>query len=205
MKLLNTISMLSLFGFTSLASAQEKCDSVCDKAAKVAKKSEKCDTECETECDSDGAMKTYIVAGMTCSKCSDKVKASLGEMEGLTVKKVCHKSGKVMVSYDDAKIEDAKVTEAISATGFKVAGESINIPVSGMKCGSCSSKLTEALTKMEGCSNVSVCHKSGNASVVIDTEKTSKEKVMEVIKASGYKAGEKMTQSPVKDATKAKG
>ncbi len=203
MKLINTLTALSILGMTSFASAGDKCDKTCDKTAK---KAGKCDIEkCDTDCDMDKAnMATFVVTGMTCGSCSNKLKTTLAAVDGVTVKTVCHKSGKVMVKYDEAKTDKTKVAAAITSTGFKVAGEKLSIPVSGMTCGACSKKVAAALTSLEGCSGVGVCHKSGHASVVIDSAKTSEAKVMEAIKATGFKVTKEAKAAPATLRTKVK-
>lgn len=197
MKLLYTLTSLSILGLSSFASAATD-GKVCDKTvAKAGKCATKCDTDCDTDCDMPSA--NYVVTGMTCGACSGKVKKTLAAVDGVTVKKVCHKSGNVMVSYDPAKTDKSKVQAALATTGFKVAGEKLSIPVSGMTCGACSKKVTAALTALEGCTVGGVCHKSGKATVTIDTAKTSEAKVIEAIKASGFKAGKEATAAPAKE------
>jgi len=127
---------------------------------------------------------------MTCEGCSGKVTKALSAVEGVTTQKVCHKSGSVKFTFDPAKTDKTKVITAINATGFKVAGEKLNIPVTGMTCGGCSKKVTTALEAIEGCTISKVCHKSGHAEVTIDTAKTSKAKVIDAINATGFKAQE---------------
>jgi copper ion binding protein len=203
MKLLNTLTALSILGLTSFANAAETASKTCDKGAK---KATACASECSKyDCDMElASTKTFIVTGMTCSSCSDKVKTTLAAVEGVSVKKVCHKSGKVMVNFDGAKTDQSKVMTAISSTGFKVAGEQLSIPVSGMTCGGSSKKLATALTSLDGCSGVGVCHKSGHASVVIDTAKTSEAKVMEAINATGFKVTKEAKAAPATETTKVK-
>lgn len=203
MKLLNTLTALSIIGLTSFSNAAETESKTCDKGAK---KATACVGKCDKDtCDMDAAnATTFIVTGMTCSSCSDKVKSTLAAVEGVSVKKVCHKSGHVMVNYDDSKTDKSKVMAAITSTGFKVAGEKLNIPVSGMTCGDCSDKVATALTSLEGCSGVGVCHKSGHASVVIDTAKTSEAKVMEAINATGFKVTKESKAAPATETTKVK-
>lgn len=197
MKLINTLAVMSIIGLSSFAYAEG------DAQAKAPCKEGKCDAAGACDMASAGST-TFVVTGMTCTKCSDKVNTALSAIEGVTVNKVCFKSGKVCVKLDAAKTDKAKVSEAITATGFKVAGESLTIPVSGMTCGACSKKVAAALTALEGCSSVGVCHKSGQATVVIDSAKTSEEKVMEAINATGFKAGAEV-KAPATETTKVKG
>jgi len=125
---------------------------------------------------------------MTCTGCSGKVSKALAAIDGVTTKKVCHKTGCVEFAFDPAKTDKATVVSAVKATGFKVAGEKLSIPVSGMSCSSCSTKVMTALNAIEGCSDAQVCHKSGNATVTIDTAKTSSAKIVEAINNTGFKA-----------------
>jgi len=160
----------------------------CDKDAATTVATEEC---AEGSCDSHVASSaTYVVSGMTCVSCADKVKTSLVSVDGVQVNKVCHKSGHVAVSFDEKKTDKAAVLTALKSTGFEVAGEQLSIPVSGMNCGKCSTKLTTALNAIEGCEVGGVCHKSGHATVTIDPAKTSEAKVIETITTNGYKIGE---------------
>jgi copper ion binding protein len=198
MKLINTLTVVSVLGLSSFAFAQEAA-----KEAKAPCKAAKCDDG--SDCDLASADSTkFVVTGMTCGSCSDKVKTALTAIDGVTVQKVCHKSGKVCVKIDSAKTDKSKVSEAITASGFKVTGEELTIPVSGMTCGACSKKVTEAITALEGVSSAGVCHKSGKASVVIDSSKTSEAKVMEAINATGFKAGAEV-KAPATETTKVQG
>jgi len=64
---------------------------------------------------------TVPVSGMTCTKCSGKITKALGEIEGVTVKTVCHKSGKAVVDVDTSKSNRAAVVKAITASGFEAS------------------------------------------------------------------------------------
>lgn len=59
------------------------------------------------------------VEGMTCGKCSKKLTTALNAVDGVTVKGVCHKSGKAVVDVDCAKSCRSTVVKTITATGFK--------------------------------------------------------------------------------------
>ncbi len=189
MKLLYTLTSITLLSLSSIGSAH--CGT-CDKGKS------KCDKEaCDKATLSENSA-SYAVTGMTCKGCSKKVKTALASTEGVTLKKVCHKSGCVVVEFDAAKTDKTKIQAAINKTGFKVTGEKLSIPVTGMTCKGCSKKLTTALTGIEGCTVGTVCHKSGHAQVTIDSTKTSIEKVQKVINSTGYKvkpAAKKATET----------
>ncbi len=188
MKLIHTLTALStlaVINLTVLARADsKKCDqSSCNKG--------KCETKGDcNSCNKDAAANTVmlVVTGMTCDSCSAKLTKALESVEGITTIKVCHESGCVEFSFDPAKTNKSNIISAINVTGFKVAGEKVSIPVTGMTCGSCSKKVMTALEGIEGCTDAKVCHNSGHVEFTIDTAKTSKEKVIETINATGFKA-----------------
>ncbi len=194
MKLLYTItSSIVLAVSATTASAEccakdKTCKASCTKCDDGKCDKEKCKSDC-SKCDSkdEAAQTKFAVTGMTCKMCSGKITKALEGIDGVTVKKVCHKSGTVAVNIDEKKSNNAAVQAAIVATGFKVAGEKLEVPVSGMTCGKCSKKVATAVKALDGVSNCSVCHRSGHASITLDTKKTSKEKVMEAINATGFK------------------
>ena len=177
-----------------MAVASKECaDGSCDKEIAVASK-ECADGSCDKEmavakggCDKADAK--FVVTGMTCTGCSDKVTATLTAIDGVQVKKACHKSGNVAVNFDEKKTDKVAVLTALKSTGYGVS-ENLSFPVSGMNCGTCSTKLTAALNAVDGCTVGGICHKSGHATVSIDHAKTSEAKIMEVITSNGYKVGE---------------
>lgn len=179
--ILTLSSCLALAGFAFADCKDGSCskekapsckDGDCDKGAKA----------CKIE---EGAT-FFSVSGMTCSACSDKVTKALGSVEGVAVQQVCFKSGSVVVKIDPAKATKDQVTKAITDTGFKVDGESVNLNVTGMTCSACSDKLTKELAATEGVTVKKVCHKSGNVCVVVDGEKANEEKVKATVAKAGF-------------------
>jgi len=190
-----------------VVAAKECADGHCDKDVAVAAK-ECADGSCDKEmavakggCNKADAV--YVVSGMTCTGCSDKVKTTLTAIDGVQVKKACHKSGNVAVNFDNKKTDKIAVLTALKSTGYQVS-ENLSFPVSGMNCGACSSKLTKALNAVDGCTVGGICHRSGHATVSIDHSKTSEAQIMEVITSNGYKVSETTETKTAALATPAK-
>lgn len=87
----------------------------------------------------------FKVKGMSCAACEGKVSKALAKVEGVKVKSVDSETGLASVSYDDAKVDKAKLVAAIDGSGFKTVGEAATFKVSGMSCGACEGKLSKAL------------------------------------------------------------
>ena len=127
MTLLAASAMVSFAGAQTAAEKAEcasKCKTECSSTAK-----NDCKTECAKDGEKDGekdcstAAVTHVnVTGMTCGVCSKKLTTALNAVEGVEVKKVCHKSGCVDVVLSNGATAE-KVNEVITKSGFKVAPE----------------------------------------------------------------------------------
>ena len=81
------------------------------------------------------------------------------------------------------KQEEAKV----SAEDDKL--KTVTIPVEGMTCSACVSRVKKSLRSLEGVRKVSVSLENRNTQVVYASEKTSAEEIVKAIDGLGYKAG----------------
>ena len=60
------------------------------------------------------------------------------------------------------------------------------VKVTGMTCGGCTSKVTNALTSIAGVSDAQVSLSAGEATVQYDERLTSPEKLKSAVKGAGY-------------------
>lgn len=74
------------------------------------------------------------------------------------------------------------------APGAKAGGQKVTIPVSGMTCAACSSRVQRALSKTEGVDEASVNLMMENAVVTYDPHRVAPERLAEVIRDTGYGA-----------------
>lgn len=66
---------------------------------------------------------TIHVDGMKCEKCSGSVAKALKNVDGVQKVEVSHTKGVAVVEYDDQKVTEAQLREAINNTGFKAVEE----------------------------------------------------------------------------------
>jgi copper chaperone len=66
-------------------------------------------------------MKTeeYKITGMSCGHCVMSLKKELGKVEGLNVLNV--EIGSAKVEYDEAKVSEADIINAVEEAGFSLA------------------------------------------------------------------------------------
>lgn len=66
--------------------------------------------------------------------------------------------------------------------------EHVRLPIEGMTCTSCASRITRAVRKLDGIESVKVDLGSDSAEVAFDPSRTSLAAVTEVIRRAGYEA-----------------
>ncbi|MBU8908731.1 copper chaperone CopZ [Desertibacillus haloalkaliphilus] len=63
---------------------------------------------------------TLNVKGMTCGHCKKAVEGALHELNGVTSVEIDLSSGKVEVTYDEAKVTVKEMNEAVEDQGYDV-------------------------------------------------------------------------------------
>lgn len=66
------------------------------------------------------------------------------------------------------------------------AGTKLSLAIEGMKCGSCSDKITAALSKIDGVNAVVVSHETGEARVAFDAAKTNADALTKAVVDTGF-------------------
>jgi len=62
---------------------------------------------------------TIRVSGMKCGNCSSSVAKALKATAGVKDVEVSSAKGEALITYDDEKVNEAKLREVINGTGFK--------------------------------------------------------------------------------------
>lgn len=67
--------------------------------------------------------------------------------------------------------------------------QTVNLPITGMTCGGCTSKVSRALEALAGVGNVDVALSSGQATVQYDENVTSVAQLKSAVTAAGFGVG----------------
>ncbi|HNP72453.1 MAG TPA: heavy metal translocating P-type ATPase [Kouleothrix sp.] len=105
------------------------------------------------------------VTGMTCASCSSRVERALKKVPGVEAASVNLASEQASVSYDPAQVAAPELLGAVERAGYGVITDQLDIPVTGMTCASCSSRVERALKKVPGVLSASVNLASEQASL----------------------------------------
>jgi len=99
---------------------------------------------------------------------------------------------KLSITYDESKVTVHNIKEAVAKAGYEAAEEAsekeVTIPIQGMTCAACASRIEKVTGKMEGVSSASVNFATEKATVKYDPLKVRISEIKQVIAKAGYKA-----------------
>ena len=134
--------------------------------------------------------KTATITGMTCAACARRIEKVIGKLSGVTEASVNFATEKLTVAFDDSQISMAEVQNAIVKIGYGVEEEThkreITIPISGMTCVACASRIEKMLGRSDGVLSVSVNFATEKAAVTYDPKRINTTQIRRVIEKAGY-------------------
>ncbi|MFA7573748.1 MAG: heavy metal translocating P-type ATPase, partial [Lutispora sp.] len=136
--------------------------------------------------------KSLKIIGMTFAACAKASERAVRKLDGVTEANVNFATEKMVVQYDESKINTEKIKEAVKKAGYEAIEEvqvkEITIPISGMTCAACVKAVERAVGKLEGVESVSVNFATEKANVKYNPKLTRLSEIKQVISKAGYKA-----------------
>lgn len=136
----------------------------------------------------------FIITGMTCSACSSRLERVIGNMEGVTQASVNLTTESLSVTYDSGKISSADIIATVEMAGFEareqIEGTELTLPIYGMTCSACSSRLERVLNASEGMILAQVSLATETATIKFDPAETSLRQIRRLISDAGFTSGE---------------
>jgi Cu+-exporting ATPase len=128
---------------------------------------------------------------MTCAACAGRIEKIVRKLSGIDKAAVNLASEKLFIEYDEKIISILAVQEAVKKIGYeleeKTHNEKVLMPIGGMTCAACSSRIEKVVKKLEGIESVSVNLASEKASIVYNPQKIKVSAVKAAIEKIGYK------------------
>ena len=140
------------------------------------------------------------IIGMTCAACSARVERELKKMPGVLEAGVNLALGKGTVTYDPGRIAPGDIVERIRGIGYDVAGEELELAISGMTCAACSVRVEKKLKSLPGVQRAAVNLATGRAGITYIPGLTSIGELRRAVEKLGYQA--RRTADPAGDEEK---
>lgn len=132
------------------------------------------------------------IIGMTCAACAKASERAVKRLEGVVEANVNFATEKMVVQYDESKLDADKIKEAVKRAGYEAVEEAetkiIAVPISGMTCAACAKAIERAVSKLEGVESVSVNFASEKANIKYNPKATRLSEIKQAISKAGYKA-----------------
>jgi P-type Cu+ transporter len=134
------------------------------------------------------------ISGMTCSSCANTIERKVGKIDGVYSAGVNFATEKLIVEFDENRVDIPRVKEEIKKAGYNAVEKQIDrvkdviIPISGMTCASCANSVEKAIKKLPGIQEVSVNFASEKAKVIYNSAEVRISEIKDAITNAGYKA-----------------
>jgi Cu+-exporting ATPase len=130
------------------------------------------------------------VTGMTCASCSTRVQKVVGKLAGVKTASVNLATEKLHLEYDESLLSEADVKQAVEKAGYglaeKQAFKRVTIPIEGMTCASCVTRIEKAVGRLAGVQDVSVNLATEKADVSYAPGAVRLSEIKRAITAVGY-------------------
>ncbi len=129
------------------------------------------------------------VTGMSCANCAANIERGLNKLEGVRDVSVNFASERARVDIDPEKTGVREVVDRIHRSGYGVATETVDLPVTGMTCANCAANIERALNrKVPGVLSASVNFASEHVSVEYLPSLAGLDDIVGAIRRAGYDA-----------------
>ncbi|OEU71002.1 MAG: copper-translocating P-type ATPase, partial [Desulfovibrio sp. S3730MH75] len=135
----------------------------------------------------------FEIKGMTCSACSARLERVIGNMDGVKHASVNLATESLAVNFDEQLTSTEKVIESVEMTGFeateKIEGTKVLLPISGMTCSACSSRLERVLNATNGIIMTAISLPGESATIKFNSAIISLRNIRQIIADIGFEAG----------------
>lgn len=119
-----------------------------------------------------------------------RLATALGKVDGVSGVETCTETKFTKIAYSKSKACPDTILAAVKDAGYRVETRRVAFAVEGMACGACADKVSKALTKVRGVSDVKVCTESKTATVDFNPGRVKGEQLVAALDAAGFKSSE---------------
>lgn len=136
----------------------------------------------------------FEIKGMSCSACSARLERVINNLDGVKNATVNLAAETLTADFDNGQIAVADIIASVKMAGFeaveKTEGTELTLPVSGMACSACSSRLERVLNAKDGIIQAQVSLASETATLNFNPAKISLRDIRQIISDAGFESGQ---------------
>jgi P-type Cu+ transporter len=126
------------------------------------------------------------ITGMTCASCVARNEKALRKVRGVDDASVNVATEKATIAFDPDVVSAHELVHAVEAAGYGVVTAQETLPILGMTCASCVTRVERALRKPPGVLTADVNLATEKATVTYLPGKASRADLVAAVKAAGY-------------------
>ena len=126
------------------------------------------------------------VTGMTCAACVGRVERNIKKVAGVESANVNLATESAMVEFDPATVSPQSLIQAVEKGGYGVITSQRTLPITGMTCAACVTRVEKALKKVDGVLDASVNLATEEATVSYLADVASFDALKAAVEKAGY-------------------
>ena len=126
------------------------------------------------------------ITGMTCASCVARNERALRRVAGVSEASVNFATEKATIAFDPAVVSPEDLVHTVEAAGYGVVTAQQTLPILGMSCASCVSRVEKALRRPPGVLDVSVNLATEKATVTYVPGQATRDDLVAAVRAAGY-------------------
>jgi Cu+-exporting ATPase len=126
------------------------------------------------------------ITGMSCASCALKIEKGLASVEGVSKATVNFAAEKATVVFHPDQTDVSRFVDKVKDLGYEAKVEKVVLPIQGMTCASCVSKVQKALNAVKGVVHADVNFASERASAEYIPGEVSIRDLRKVVEEAGY-------------------
>ncbi len=126
------------------------------------------------------------ITGMTCASCVARNERALRRVAGVSEASVNFATEKATIAFDPAVVSPEDLVHTVEAAGYGVVTAQQTLPILGMSCASCVSRVEKALRRPAGVLDVSVNLATEKATVTYVPGQATRDDLVAAVRAAGY-------------------
>ena len=126
------------------------------------------------------------ITGMTCASCVARNERALRKLEGVDDVSVNLATERATVVFDPSRLSPRDLVDTVQKAGYGVVTQTITLPILGMTCASCASRVERALTQVPGVIEPQVNLATERATVTCVPGQTDRAALVAAVRAAGY-------------------
>ena len=126
------------------------------------------------------------ITGMTCASCVARTENAIGKVQGVDKAAVNLATEKATVTFDPGEVSTGDLVAAVEGAGYGVVTAQETLPIIGMTCASCVSRVEKALRMPAGVLKADVNLATEKATVSYIPGQASYRDLVEAVRGAGY-------------------